>query len=225
MTALHLDRIVVSIGGRALFAPLTVRVDPGVVASVIGPSGSGKSTLLTALCGAPARDVVVGGQVRLGAAPLDGLPPEQRRLGLVFQDDLLFPHLSVADNLAFGLRAGGGRAERRRRAAEALQAVGLAGFGPRDPATLSGGQRARVALLRVLLSEPRAVLLDEPFGSLDADTRDVTRRWVFDCIRERGVPALLVTHDRDDVDAAGGPVIALQPPQQEPACSTPSSAR
>lgn len=211
MTTLHLERIVVSIGGRPLFAPLSVRVESGVVASIVGPSGSGKSTLLTGLCGAPPRGVTITGQVRLGADALDGLPPEQRRLGLVFQDDLLFPHLSVADNLAFGLRAGGTRADRRRRVAEALEAVDLAGFEQRDPATLSGGQRARVALLRALLSEPRAVLLDEPFGSLDANTRNVTRRWVFDRIRERGVPALLVTHDRDDVDAAGGPVVALQP--------------
>lgn len=225
MTTLHLDRIVVTVGPRALFAPLSVSVEPGVVASIVGPSGSGKSTLLTGLCGAPTRGVAVGGSVRLDAEVLDGLPPERRRLGLVFQDDLLFPHLSVADNLAFGLRAGGTRPERRQRVADALEAVGLAGFERRDPTTLSGGQRARVALLRVLLSEPRAVLLDEPFGSLDADTRDVTRRWVFERIRERGVPALLVTHDREDVDVAGGPVIALQPPSSDTACSTRSSDR
>jgi putative thiamine transport system ATP-binding protein len=148
----------------------------------------------------------------VGDERLDGRPPEERRLGILFQDDLLFPHLSVGDNLAFGLRTQRARRAARRKAiAQALESVGLTGFEARDPATLSGGQRARVSLLRVLLSEPRGLLLDEPFGRLDPGTRVQTRRWVFDELRRRQLPTLLVTHDLDDVAAADGPSVLLIP--------------
>jgi putative thiamine transport system ATP-binding protein len=115
----------------------------------------------------------------------------------------------VGDNLAFGLKPGGGRAERRRRVEEALAAAALAGLASRDPATLSGGQRARAALLRTLLAEPRALLLDEPFGKLDRSLRGEVRRFVFERARARALPVLLVTHDAEDADAAGGAVIVL----------------
>nr|WP_318010320.1 ATP-binding cassette domain-containing protein [Modicisalibacter tunisiensis] len=147
--------------------------------------------------------------MRLGETLLDGLPAERRRVGLLFQDPLLFPHLSVGGNLAFGMAPGGRRRERRARVAEALAQAGLAGYADRDPATLSGGQKARVALLRVLLSEPRAMLLDEPFSSLDVALRNGLRRQVVAEIARRGLPALLVTHDPADAEAAGGRVITL----------------
>ncbi|MBX6323192.1 MAG: ATP-binding cassette domain-containing protein, partial [Rhodospirillaceae bacterium] len=124
-----------------------------------------------------------------------------------------FPHLSVGGNLAFGLPPGVPRAERRRRVEAALASAGLAGMAARDPATLSGGQRSRVALLRALLSEPRALLLDEPFNRLDASLRADFRRLVFDHGRERRLPTLLVTHDPADAAAAGGPVIELGTPE------------
>ena len=214
MTALVLRDVSLRSGVRPLFAPLSVTVQPGVVASVIGPSGAGKSSLLAYACGALPTGLTGEGEVLLGAESLNGLKPEERRLGLLFQDDLLFPHLSVADNLAFGMRrAAASRAQRRHQLSAALESVGLAGFERRDPATLSGGERARVALLRVLLSEPRAVLLDEPFGRLDPATRAQTRAMVFAEIRNRSLPALLVTHDAEDVAAAGGPVVALEPAQ------------
>jgi putative thiamine transport system ATP-binding protein len=122
---------------------------------------------------------------------------------------LLFPHLSVCGNLLFGLRDGGGRRARRKIADSELASMGLAGFGDRDPDTLSGGQKARVALLRVLLSKPRALLLDEPFGALDRGNRVKVRQLVFDEIRRRKLPTLLVTHDEDDAASAAGPVVAL----------------
>ncbi len=212
MTALRLKDVSVSLNGQMMFAPLTLSAEPGVVTSVIGPSGAGKSSLLAHLAGALPEELCAHGEVRLGEQRLDDLPPEERRLGILFQDDLLFPHLSVAGNLAFGMhRRSEGRSDRRRAIAEALESVGLAGFEARDPATLSGGQRSRVALLRVLLSEPRALLLDEPFGRLDTETRADTRRWVFDEVRRRCLPTVLVTHDQDDVTAAAGPVVKLQP--------------
>ena len=141
---------------------------------------------------------------------IEGLPPERRRLGILFQDDMLFPHLSVGENLAFALpRAVQPRRERRARVAAALREAGLEGFAERDPATLSGGQRARVALMRTLLAEPRALLLDEPFNKLDQDLRERVRRFVFDHARRSALPTLLVTHDPADAEAAGGPVVSL----------------
>ncbi|MGA1274914.1 MAG: ATP-binding cassette domain-containing protein, partial [Gemmobacter sp.] len=125
---------------------------------------------------------------------------------------VLFPHLAVADNLAFGRDPGGrGRAARRAAVDEALARAGLGGMGGRDPATLSGGQRARAALMRALLARPRAILLDEPFASLDAGLRAEMRAFTFERIRAEGIPALLVTHDAEDAAAAGGPVLTLAP--------------
>ncbi|HQC73169.1 MAG TPA: ATP-binding cassette domain-containing protein, partial [Candidatus Competibacteraceae bacterium] len=152
------------------------------------------------------------GTISLGTRRLDGLPPEQRRVGILFQDALLFPHLSVAENLAFGLPRGLSRDERRRRVATALHEADLTGLGEQAPATLSGGQRARAALLRTLLAEPAALLLDEPFSKLDTTLRGRMRSFVFSHARERGLPTLLVTHDPADADAAGGPVLSLSAP-------------
>ena len=133
-----------------------------------------------------------------------------RRIGLMFQDALLFPHLSLADNLAFGLPAQiKGAAARAAAVAQALAAAGLAGMGARDPATLSGGERARAALMRSLLAEPLAILLDEPFSKLDTALRGEIRAFAFDHIRARAIPALIVTHDDSDAMAANGPVLRL----------------
>ena len=151
-----------------------------------------------------------GGRVLLGGSDITALPAHARRMGLLFQDDLLFPHMSVVENLMFAVPQGVSRAERRRRAVAALGDVSLEGMEGRDPATLSGGQRARVALMRVLLSQPRALLLDEPFARLDMALRDQIRALVFSKARERRLPTLLVTHDVRDAEAAGGPVITLR---------------
>lgn len=212
LKSLQLDQVVLSVDGKALFEPLSFSVLPGSVTSLLGPSGSGKSSLLAYACGILSPAMTASGTLRIGDENLHGLPTEQRRLGLLFQDPLLFPHLDVAGNLLFGLRRSGSRAERRRRVDEALASVGLGGFADRDPATLSGGQQTRVALLRVLLSEPRALLLDEPFSALDDDSRERVRKLVFNEAKRRELPTLLVTHDKEDVVAAGGPVIHLSSP-------------
>ncbi len=207
--ALRLEGVSLSIGGRPLFAPLTLTVPPGDVTAVMGPSGSGKSSLLSLIAGLLDPALTASGTVRIGQEPILDLPPEARGIGLLFQDDLLFPHLSVRDNLLFGVPPGLPAAERRSLVREALEEAELAGFEDRDPATLSGGQRTRVALMRTLLSRPRALLLDEPFSRLDHALRDRIRRFVFDHATRRGLPVLLVTHDPDDADAAGGTRIDL----------------
>ncbi|MFO7648339.1 ATP-binding cassette domain-containing protein [Halomonas campaniensis] len=203
---LTLQEIRIALAGKTL-VEVDARIAPGEVLTVMGPSGSGKSTLLALVAGFLAPAFHASGRVLLNGLDLTGLPAEQRGIGLLFQDPLLFPHLSVAGNLRFGLP----RATRDRtaRIEQALVQIGLTGFGDRDPSTLSGGQQSRVALMRLLLSAPRAVLLDEPFSKLDTHLRREMRRLVLDQLREAGLPSLLVTHDRDDAEAAGGRVIEL----------------
>ena len=196
-----------------LFPALSLTIAPGQVGTVMGPSGVGKSTLLDAVGGHLAHGFDVSGEVWLNDRSVLSQPAEDRRIGLLFQDPALFPHLSVGDNLAFGLGAHvRGRAARNDAVAQALEAAGLAGTERRDPATLSGGQRARIALMRTLMAEPLALLLDEPFSKLDASLRAEMRAFTFAHIRDRAIPALMVTHDPQDAEAAAGPVVQLEAP-------------
>lgn len=211
MSSLTLMGVSLRVGDKTLLGPLDAKIQPGEILSIAGRSGTGKSSLLAYLCGVLPPAFTASGQVLIDDQDITAWPPERRGLGILFQDDLLFPHLSVEGNLAFGLRRSGVPAGKRSEAiAAALASFGLGGFGPRDPATLSGGQRARVALLRTLLSEPKALLLDEPFAHLDDDTRMSIRTVVFDEVKRRQLPTLLVTHDAEDVAAAQGPVIRLE---------------
>ncbi len=206
---LALEQLSIHLAGRRLLALDTV-IRPGEVLTVMGPSGAGKSTLLAAIIGTLAPAFTLAGRIRIDGDEVTGLPTEARRIGILFQEELLFPHLSVGGNLAFGLTPGlRGRAERRARIEQALADVGLAGYAERDPATLSGGERARVALMRMLLSAPRALLLDEAFAKLDTALRDQVRTLVFDIARRQALPVLQVTHDRADAAAAAGPVLQL----------------
>lgn len=206
---LTLDGVVIQ-RERRILVDISDHVAPGEVLTVMGPSGSGKSTLLSYIIGTLDDGFDAKGQVMLNGTDITDLAPEQRHVGILFQDELLFPHLSVGENLAFGLRATvKGRAARRQHIDAALEDIGLAGFADRDPETLSGGQKARVALMRMLLSGPKALLLDEPFSRLDTERRDQIRALVFDQARAKGLPVLLVTHDHADADAAGGRVHRL----------------
>jgi putative thiamine transport system ATP-binding protein len=196
--ALRLHAVRIALPAREVIAPLTLEIAPGECVTVMGPSGAGKSTLLAFIAGTLDPAFAATGCVTLGARDVTDLPPEARRIGILFQDDLLFPHLSVRDNLLFALPAGV-RAARVATAESALAEAGLRGFGERLPASLSGGQRSRVSLLRALLAAPRALLLDEPFSKLDAALRAQMREFTFATLREHGVPTVLVTHDAADV--------------------------
>lgn len=206
--ALRLEDVSVMLGAEPLVAPFSLVIAPGETVTLMGASGSGKSTLLSFLAGDLEVPFTASGHVYLEGAPLDGLPPERRRIGRLFQDDLLFPHLTVSENLLFGLPRGK-RAERLAQVEAALAEAELTGFGDRPPHTLSGGQRARVALMRALLAEPHAMLLDEPFNKLDAALRQTMRSFVFGHIARRGIPCLMVTHDAADVPP-GGRVLLLR---------------
>ena len=212
MNTLELQDIRISVKGQdaLLFPPLSLTIPAGEVVTVIGPSGIGKSTLMDYIGGHLSRRFTASGRVILAGHDLTGVAAEARQIGVMFQDSVLFPHLSVGDNLAFGLsRHVRGRVARRAAIAEALTQAGLEGFEDRDPAALSGGQRARAALMRTLLAEPRALLLDEPFSKLDPELRADLRAFVFAHVRARAIPVMMVTHDASDAEAAGGPVVGL----------------
>jgi len=204
----HIERL--GSARHALVSGLRLDVPPGEILTLMGPSGCGKSSVLAAIAGTLASvsegllPLQLQGSVQLNRRELAHLPTHQRGVGLVFQDALLFPHMTVAENLLFAVPASDTRgnsstAQRQARVQQALQEAELTGMGERDPSTLSGGQRARVALMRALLAEPQALLLDEPFSKLDAALRAQLRPWVFAHVRERRIPVVLVTHDEQDV--------------------------
>ncbi|MPZ81901.1 MAG: ATP-binding cassette domain-containing protein [Actinophytocola sp.] len=177
--------------GSFRMGPLSLTVPAGRVLVVLGPSGAGKSMLLDTVAGfrTPRR-----GHVRLGDRDITTLPPEQRRIGMVFQDAALFPHLSVRDNVGFAPRL-------RRRGSQVddlLDRFGIAHLADRAPRSLSGGERQRVALARALAAQPAALLLDEPLSALDQPVREELREVLRDTLRELAVPAIHVTHDRDE---------------------------
>ena len=205
---LKLENLKVSNSNR-LLVDLNVTIGPGETLSIMGPSGSGKSTALYALLGALPAAFTFSGRVLLNGHDVSRLPPHRRKIGLLFQDDILFPHLSVGGNLRFAILPRlEGRQLRSAAVSAALAQAGLEGFEERDPATLSGGQRARVALMRALLAEPAALLLDEPFSRLDREMRHQIRSFVFETIRSRNIPSILVTHDHEDAKAAGGKIVS-----------------
>ena len=209
---LHTTELTLYLDDQPLLTLPPLTVAPGEVLTLMGPSGCGKSSLLAALAGVltPGGPVRLAGEIRLGERLLTPLAPQARRIGMLFQDDLLFAHLTVAENLMFGMPAHlRGMAARRACALEALAEVGLEGQADKLPGQLSGGQKARVSLLRALLAEPEALLLDEPFSRLDKPLRAAFRTLVFERLKTLGIPALLVTHDEED---APGAILTLTTP-------------
>jgi iron(III) transport system ATP-binding protein len=182
----------------------SLRVGAGELVALLGPSGSGKTTLLRVIAGFERPD---RGVVSIGGRPVAGdgawVEPEHRRIGMVFQDGALFPHLTVRGNVAFG-------ASRPERVAECLDLVGLAGRADSYPHELSGGEGQRIALARALAAEPEAVLLDEPFAALDAGLRESLREEVREILREAGTSALLVTHDQAEALSLAGTVAVMR---------------
>ncbi|MEO3976003.1 ABC transporter ATP-binding protein [Streptomyces sp. CAU 1734] len=208
--------------GAPVLDRLGLTVPQGELAALLGPSGCGKTTLLRIIAGfltPDAGEIAVGGRVVTG--PGVRLPPERRGIGIMAQEGALFPHLSVARNVAFGL-AGTGRAERRARTAELLALVGLGDLGDRMPHELSGGQQQRVALARALAPRPALVLLDEPFNALDSGLRAGLRSDIRAALRAAGTTAVLVTHDQEEALSTadriavmrGGEVVQSGTPQE-----------
>jgi iron(III) transport system ATP-binding protein len=197
--AIVLRDVTKAFGSTRAVRPTTLAVERGELFAVLGPSGCGKTTLLRLIAGFESPDsgsVEVAGESMAG----DGcwVPPERRRIGMVFQDYALFPHLSVAQNVAFGLPRGARRRGATGRALTVLELVGLQHKAERYPHELSGGERQRVALARALAPEPEVVLLDEPFSSLDATLRAGLRREVELILREADASAVFVTHDQEE---------------------------
>ncbi|WP_338776047.1 ABC transporter ATP-binding protein [Streptomyces sp. DG1A-41] len=211
MNELHVVGLTKSYGaGEPILRGLELTVPAGALAAVLGPSGCGKTTLLRVVAGFLRADA---GTVRLGDRLLNGpgvhVPPERRRIGIVPQEGALFPHLSVARNVAFGL-TGADRSERRRITDEMLELVGLTGYGDRMPHELSGGQQQRVALARALAPRPQLILLDEPFNALDSALRAGVRADVRSALRATGATAVLVTHDQQEALSTGDLVAVVR---------------
>ncbi len=196
MAHLTVDDVDLSFGQTPVLAGASMAVDLGEVVAVLGPSGSGKSTLLRVIAGITVPDA---GTVTLGGHDITNVPTYQRGVGMVFQDNQLFPHLTVGDNVAFGLKMAGIPATVRRATADDwLARVGLDGFGSRDVGALSGGEAKRVALARTLAVEPTVVLLDEPLTGLDRELHDRLASDVAALLADLAITAILVTHDPDE---------------------------
>ena len=197
--SLKIDRVSKSFDGRSpVLGDVSLSVEDGEFLALLGPSGSGKTTLLNIISGLTAPD---SGRLVLNGEDITSVPAARRRFGMVFQSYALFRHMSVADNIGFGLRVMDrserpSKADRKTRVEELLTMIDMAGYGDRYPAQLSGGQRQRVAMARALAIDPRLLLLDEPFSALDALVRRDLRGSVRDLQRKVGVTAILVTHDQ-----------------------------
>ncbi len=189
--------------GDVLFSNLNLNVEAGELVTLMGPSGCGKSTLLDVIAGHLADEFTAIGEVSLNNEKLNDVSPHLREVGILFQEDLLFPHLNVWQNLAFALPNSVKGSERHNQAIHALEQIDLAALADSYPDQISGGQRARIALTRMLLAKPKAVLLDEPFSKLDQDSRKQFRTWVFGQLMQANIPALMVTHDISDVPENG----------------------
>ncbi|MEX1057515.1 MAG: ATP-binding cassette domain-containing protein [Natronospirillum sp.] len=205
---LELKNLTVLLHDDPLFPKVDLTVPTGQLISIMGPSGCGKSTLLAAIAGNLSAVFHLQGDILLDGQSIIRWPASQRRIGLLYQDDLLFPHMNVEQNLAFAIPAEIKGRQRNLRINDVLAHAGLPDAHKRDVATLSGGQRARISLLRTLLAEPRAVLLDEPFSKLDKALREQFRDWVFGELQRSGTTAVLVSHDIND--CGNGAVYDLQ---------------
>lgn len=194
-------------GGFVAVDDVSFRIEKGKLAALLGPSGGGKSTILRIIAGLEIAD---GGSVELSSERVDHLHTRKRDMGFVFQHYALFRHMTVGQNIGFGLEVRGlSTAERRRRVGRMLELVGLPGLGARYPHELSGGQRQRVALARALATEPRLLLLDEPFGAVDAKIRADLGRWLRNMHHELNVTSIFVTHDQEEAMSLADQVLII----------------
>ena len=227
---IRLDHVVKTFHTFRAVRDVSLDIESGELVALLGPSGSGKTTILRMVAGLEYAD---GGHIYFGEQDATDIPVRDRGVGFVFQHYALFPHMTVAENIAFGMKVSKVKREKAAIAArveELLRLVRLEGLGDRFPAQISGGQRQRVALARALAVDPKVLLLDEPFGALDANVRRELRRWLREIHDELGITTLFVTHDQEEaLDLADRVVILnegtiVQQGTPEEVCRTPRSA-
>ncbi len=199
---MQLRNICIALNGKSLIAPFDLTVADGEIVTIMGPSGCGKSSLLAFIAGDLQSPLEGQGEIKLNDVDLSTMRPELRKVGRLFQDDLLFPHLTVGENLIFGMPRNS-ETSRTDMVRIVLQRIELSGFENRMPHTLSGGERARVSLMRTLVAKPNCMLLDEPFNKLDHELRDSMRTYVFSHLSTRNIPSIIVSHDIEDAPAGG----------------------
>jgi sulfate transport system ATP-binding protein len=205
--SIHVRNLTKHFNGFLAVDDVSLEVGTGELVAFLGPSGSGKSTVLRMIAGLETADV---GEVWFNGTRADHLQARSRGVGFVFQHYALFRHMTVADNIGFGLDVQGtGRQRRRARVSDLLELMGLQGLGDRYPGQLSGGQRQRVALARALAPEPKVLLLDEPFGAVDAKVREELRHWLRRLHDEVHVTSIFVTHDQEEAFAVADRVMVI----------------
>ena len=207
---LQINNIHCGYDNLAVVEDFSLDIHEGELTCLLGPSGCGKTTVLRAIAGF---EEITHGEIRLNDRTISTsdftLPPEQRRLGMVFQDYALFPHLNISENISFGLHSHN-RQDRQLVAEQSLELIGLAGLGKRYPHELSGGQQQRVAVARALAPEPRLLLLDEPFSNLDVELRERLALDIRNILKEKGIAAVFVTHDQHEAFVMGENVAVMQ---------------
>jgi len=183
---------------KTLIKNLSIKIENSEILCVFGESGVGKSSLINVISGVNEENLKIEGEIKLNGLILNNIPTEKRKIGLLLQDGTLFPHLTVEQNLLFGMNKSLNKKEKNSLILNYLDKANMSGFQDRYPNTLSGGQKARIACLRAILSEPNALLLDEPFSSLDPSQRNSFREFVVKQVKRANIPCLLVTHDEGD---------------------------
>ena len=183
---------------KTLIKNLSIKIENSEILCVFGESGVGKSSLINVISGVNEENLKIEGEIKLNGVILNNIPTEKRKIGLLLQDGTLFPHLTVEQNLLFGMNKSLNKKEKKSLILNYLDKANMSGFQDRYPNTLSGGQKARIACLRAILSEPNALLLDEPFSSLDPSQRNSFREFVVKQVKRANIPCLLVTHDEGD---------------------------
>ena len=183
---------------KTLIKNLSIKIENSEILCVFGESGVGKSSLINVISGINEENLKIEGEIKLNGIILNNIPTEKRKIGLLLQDGTLFPHLTVEQNLLFGMNKSLNKKEKSNLILNYLDKANMSGFQDRYPNTLSGGQKARIACLRAILSEPNALLLDEPFSSLDPSQRNSFREFVVKQVKRANIPCLLVTHDEGD---------------------------
>ena len=207
MSGFAATEVTIKTAEKSLMIGLSFSVAVGEVLTIMGSSGSGKSSLLSYVVGSLSSEIQASGKLYLNDRRIDHLQISDRKVGILFQDDLLFPHLSVGENILFAMREPKDKKTRIQIINEHLKEAGLEDFFNRKPSTLSGGQRARVGALRTLLSKPQLILLDEPFSKLDKSLRSNFRNYVFSEIKKQNIPCILVTHDEVDAPSSSHKIV------------------